>query len=370
LDILIIGAGAIGALVGAKLAQAGHTVTLVGRPRFVAAVAQRGLLLQDEHGRHQILGTTPAVSVAEAFSSQETYDFTVLTVKSYDTATAVKELTQASPASTWPTVVSLQNGVGNEESIAQELGPASVIAGTITTPVSTVGSASMQVEKADYCVGLSPWHPAVSSVAYAAVQSALTEAGFSVTPYADARSMKWTKLLMNMVGNATCAILDMPPDQVFADRLTANLEIEAWRETFAVIRKAGIAPANIGSYPFTLLAPMIRTMPLPILRRALRNSVGKARGGKMPSLHIDLENGRSHSEVCWLNGATVRKGEEVGVATPVNRMLTEVLLRLVQNPSERDVWRHNPERLGASAAQYRNNEDRRTTQTRGQPTRS
>ena len=297
MNILIIGAGAIGSLVGAKLAQAGHNVTIVGRPRFAAAVTEHGLLLQDERGRHQITDATPVISVEQAFSAAEQYDFAVLAVKSYDTAAAIEELAQASPGGKWPTVVSLQNGVGNEEAIADVLGRASVIAGTLTTPVSTTSLATIQVQKPDYCMGLSPWHPAVSSVAYSAAQTALGEAGFSVTLYPDARGMKWTKLLMNMVGNATCAILDLPPEQIFADKRLANLEIEAWRETLAVMRALGIPPANIGSYPFGMLAPLIRTMPMPLLRLALRKAVGKARGGKMPSLQIDLESGRGQSEV-------------------------------------------------------------------------
>jgi 2-dehydropantoate 2-reductase len=110
---------------------------------------------------------------------------------------------------------------------------------------------------------------------------------------------------------------------------------------------------NFGSYPVSLLAPLIRTLPVPVLRRALRKSVGDARGGKMPSLYIDLESGRTKSEVSWLNGAVVRKGNEVGVRTPINRMLTDVLLRIVETPSERDVWRGNSARLLAAAEEYR-----------------
>ncbi len=200
-----------------------------------------------------------------------------MAVKSYDTAAAVTELARATAGGSGPAVVSLQNGVGNEERIADALGPACVIAGVIATPVSTLGPAYVQVEKPDYSVGLSRWHPAVSSVAFDAAQTALTEAGFSVTEYPDPAGMKWTKLLMNMVGNASCAILDMPPNQVFADKELANLEIEAWREALAAMKAAHINPVNFGSYPVSLLAPLIRTMPAPALRRALRKSVGKAR---------------------------------------------------------------------------------------------
>ncbi|MCB0158315.1 MAG: hypothetical protein KDD83_09310, partial [Caldilineaceae bacterium] len=71
---------------------------------------------------------------------------------------------------------------------------------------------------------------------------------------------------------------------------------------------------------------------------------------KMPSLHIDLHSGKGKSEVGWLNGAVVRAGEEAGVATPVNRVLTEVLTELVTQPAQRDEWRHAGTRLLTAVA--------------------
>ena len=103
--------------------------------------------------------------------------------------------------------------------------------------------------KPDYSIGLSRWHPAVSSVAFAAAQTALADAGFSVTIYPDAAAMKWTKLLMNMVGNATCAILDMPPNEIFADTSLADLEIEAWREALAVMKAQPDPPRKLRQLP-------------------------------------------------------------------------------------------------------------------------
>ena len=326
---------------------------MVGRPRFAAAVARHGLRLRDSEGDTQVPGVAVATSIGEVFSSAEDIAYVVLAVKSYDTAGAVAEIAQALPGGSCPTIVTLQNGVGNEECIAASLGAASVIAGVIATPVSTAGPGIAHVEKADYSIGLSRWHPAVSSAAYNAVTSSLSNAGFSVSEYPDAASLKWTKLLMNMVGNASCAILDMPPSRLFDDRILADLEIAAWREALNTIKAAGIAPVNFGRYPISLLAPVIRTTPKPLLRRALRRSVGGARGGKMPSLYVDLDSGRAKSEVSWLNGAVVRKGNQVGVRTPVNRMLTDVLLSLVETPTERELWRGNPVRLQEAAAEYR-----------------
>jgi 2-dehydropantoate 2-reductase len=346
MNVLVIGAGAIGCLVGGKLAQTGTRVTLVGRPHFAETVRRNGLHLTDEQGHHAVQDVTTAGSLAEAYRQGDTvYDLAVLTVKSYDTAAALEELGAALGAAPRPAVLSLQNGVGNEEAIAASLGEAAVLAGVITTPVSVQGPGAIRIDRPKYDLGLSPWAPSVPAERVDAAVHLLTRAGFRVGRYPHAAGMKWTKLLMNMVGNASSAILDMPPQELFAQDEIIDLEITAWREALAVMRAASIPPVNLGGYPFRLLAPLVRRAPNRLLRPLLRSRIGGARGGKLPSLHIDLHSGKRRSEVRWLNGAVVRKGDEVGVATPVNRLLTETLLSLLGVPQAQAAWRRNVPRL-------------------------
>lgn len=351
MNVLIIGAGAIGCLAGGKLAQAGHQVTLAARPQTAAVIQANGLILHDSRGQRRIAAVQATNGIASAFAG-DPYDLAVLTVKSYDTATAVNELAQAARGAP-PPVLSLQNGVGNEEVLAEAFGAANVLAGVITTPVSVLGPATIQVDKPSYRVGLSPWQAETTSSIADATRQAFSQAGFAVSRYANAESMKWTKLLMNMAANAVCAILDMTPEQAFSFDVLVDLEIDAWREALAVMKAAGIPPTNLGGYPFRTLAPMITTLPKPLLRGALRSKVGGARGGKMPSLHIALHSGRKQSEVSWLNGAVVKKGEEKNVPTPINRMLAEVLLQMIDDPERRARWRHNPARVVMAAEEYR-----------------
>jgi 2-dehydropantoate 2-reductase len=353
LNFLIIGAGAIGCLVGGKLAQQGHAVTLVGRPRFAQIVREQGLILREPTGNHEIRNLTVAGSLAEAFASgQPAYDLAIFTVKGYDTAKALVELSQAVQTSgaAMPIALSLQNGVGNEEEIAATVGSTNLIAGSITTPVSVPQPGVIQISKAHYSVGLSPWQPAVSLDVLSATEQALQAAGFTVIRYPDAHGLKWTKVLMNMVGNATSAILDESPRTIFADPKLVDLEIDALREALAVMRRAGIAPVNFDRYPFQWLAPLLRHLPKWLLRQFLRAQAG-ARGDKMPSLQIDLSAGKKQSEVTWLNGAVVRLGQEKGVPTPINQLLTETLVDLVQNPEKRAAWQHNHARLVAAVNQ-------------------
>lgn len=348
MNVLIIGAGAIGSLIGGKLATTGHSVTLAGRPRFAAKVNQQGLIIEDAQGRQHIDNLFAAGSLDEALArSHEPFDLAVFTVKSYDTDAALDELTWAASirGATMPALLSMQNGVGNEETLAATVGPDHVLAGVITTPVSVPEVGVIHVDKPRYNVGLSRWSPDEPMPLLDRLVEAMTDAGFTPTVYPDARGMKWTKLFMNMTGNATSAILDAPPAEVFTESSMVDLEIDAWREALAVMKAAGIGLQDMDGYPLRKLAGLIRVAPKPLLRPILRKQVGSARGGKMPSLHIDLHSGKGKSEVAWLNGAVVRTGAETGVPTPVNNVLTRTLLSLVDDPAACEGWRKNYGRL-------------------------
>ncbi|MCY4409060.1 MAG: ketopantoate reductase family protein [Caldilineaceae bacterium] len=352
LRILIIGAGAIGCFVGGKLASAGHSVTLVGRARTSAALQARGLKLHAADGAVQTVRTVgAAASVREAFPAP--YDIVVFAVKSYDTAAALDEL--VSIGSTLPpNILSLQNGVGNENEIAARFGAQRVVAGTITAPVEVREPGVVQVTKPGFAIGLAEFcesseakeaNPRASLLT--SLSSQFSAAGLPTKVYEDAQAMKWSKLLMNMIGNATSAILAEPPGVTFADPRITNLEIDALREALRVMAAANIRPLNMEKYPLGTLAPLLRFGPRALLRPALHRIVGGARGGKMPSLFLDLEAGKSGSEVGWYNGAVVRLGGDVGIETPVNRLLTETVQQLAAEPQSRSAWRGNYERLTA-----------------------
>jgi len=351
LHFLVIGAGAIGCLVGGKLAQAGFSVTLVGRQRFVDAVTAHGLRIISNGVTQRVENIHATASLESAcrhaFASQRPFDVAILTVKSYDTVDALAELEQAAQKSglSVPPILSLQNGVGNEEAIAHVFGPRAVIAGTITAPVEVPETGAVRLTKPKFLIGMARWEQQQSAPIFDTLHSQLRAAGVPVTLYADARAMKWTKLLMNQIGNATSAILAQPPGITFAQPVIADLEIAALRETLAVMAAQGIAPVNVEKYPLGTFAPLLRHGPGWLLRPVLRKIVSGARGGKMPSLYLDLEKGRSENEVAWYNGAVARMGAEMGVPTPVNRLLSETVQRLAAYPDEWAGWRGNVGRL-------------------------
>lgn len=360
MNILVIGAGAIGNLIGGKVALNGHAVTLVGRPAFAAVVNRQGLRIQETEAGRQVDRQIDSVMAVESVDAalaraDAPFDLAVLTVKCYDTDGALAELVRAVEAhnAAMPMILSMQNGVGNETAIANAVGAERVLAGVITTPVSVPEPGVIRVDKPRYAVGLARWRPETRREVLEQFHAVLLAAGFAPTIYARPRGMKWTKLLMNMMGNATSAILDATPNEIFNDPMIADLEIEAWREALLVMHAADIKLQNLDGYPFRWLGAPIRYAPKSLVRSVLRKQVSGARGGKLPSLHIDLHSGKGKCEINWLNGAVVRAGEEYGIFTPVNKVLTQTLLTLLREPDKRSSWRHNYLRLALSVEDYR-----------------
>jgi len=336
---LIIGAGAIGSLVGGRLALAGHRVTLVGRDATVSAVRRLGLRVAEAGHTSTIREIAAAASLAEAFSAGQRYDLACLTVKSYDTATAAAQL--AAATSMPPAIVTFQNGVGNEQKLIEHFGAAQVLSATITAPVEVLEPGMVSVARSGK-VDLSPTDAGGSLLG---VDQALREASFDVGLHRDFRALKWSKLLMNMIGNATCAILDWSPMRVFADRQLCALEMRAVREGMEVMRSDSIRLTRVGSYPVHLVAPLLTSLPSALVQPLLLRTMGRARGGKTPSLHIDLRRGRGRSEVDVLNGAICRAGARLGLRVPVSCALHSALMALTRGDVSWDHYRDRPQRL-------------------------
>ena len=263
-------------------------------------------------------------------------------MKAYDTAGVIAEL-QAVDTGQIPPLLTLQNGVGNEEALVEAFGAARIVSGAIDTPVSVPTPGQVQVHRERFKAGVAPVGQGAPA---AAAADLLRDAGFTVDIFADYRSLKWSKLLLNLLANAQCAILDWTPAQVMADPVASRLEALAWQEAFAVMAAQGIRPVAMAGYPLPWLALLARRLPASWLARGLRGFVSGGRGSKLPSLHVALVGGK-RSEVGWLNGAVARHGQATGVPTPVNRALTNVLTALTNGQAQRDAWRARPDAIAA-----------------------
>ena len=160
----------------------------------------------------------------------------------------------------------------------------------------------------------------------------------------DAASMKWSKMLTNLLANPTSAILDMTAGEVFSNRDLYKLEIEMLRECLAVMDAQDIEVVDLPGTPVRALAYATR-LPLWLSKPFLSRAAGAGRGAKMPSFHIDLHSGRGKSEVEYLHGEVVRAGEKCNVPTPVNKVLTETLLSLTNKEIPLEEFAHKPEKL-------------------------
>lgn len=332
---LFLGAGAIGTYVGGSLAASGEQVTFIERPDVAETILHAGLTVVTKRDTKVVRNVTMHATAASALAAGP-YDIGVFALKSFDTQTALDELVASGHEV--PTILSLQNGVDNEAVIAATLGPARVIAGTVATAVSKPGVGAV-VEEKHRGIGVALGNPLSEPLV-----AALDRAGLSGRAFKHAASMKWSKLLTNLTGNASSAILDRTVAELFADRRCYDLEVAVLRECLAVMRAKGYSVVSLPGTPVPALALATR-LPRLIAQPALTRVIGSGRGDKMPSFHIDLRGGRGRTEVGFLNGAVVRGGAETGVPTPVNALLTDTLDALSAGDVPMDAYRHDPDAL-------------------------
>jgi 2-dehydropantoate 2-reductase len=341
LNIIVIGAGAIGGWLGGRLALHGHRVTLLGRPPLARAVHSRGLQIlwpepgQDRRQQATLTGIDVATSLAEAGSGGP-FDLALFTVKTYDTAATIEQMQAADLGQ--PAILSFQNGVRSEQALSNAFGAGRIIAGTLLNPISTLEPGTLLLEKWQGGIGLAAVDPDGDLEPWAAAFRAVLRTRI----YRDYQAMKWSKLVLNLIGNASAAILDMSTVDVFADPRLFHLEVEMLREAVAVMRHSGLKPVGLPGYPVPLLARGLRWAPNFLLAPIMRKLVSGGRGDKPPSLLLELRRGRNRSEISDLNGAVVRAGNEAGVPTPVNHALTEIMSRLVKGRVSWDSIRHQP----------------------------
>ncbi|MGB9674273.1 MAG: ketopantoate reductase family protein, partial [Anaerolineales bacterium] len=163
--------------------------------------------------------------------------------------------------------------------------------------------------------------------------------------YPNEADMKWSKLLTNLLANASSAILDWTPYQIFSHPASCQVEILQIKEAVKVMGHYHYRVINLPSTPLKLLINIICYFPFKLSQFVLMRFVGKGRGDKMPSLHIDLSQGKKDSEVDFLNGAVVHFGQKAGIPTPVNDFLNKTLLGIVRGELERDFYRNDPLKL-------------------------
>jgi 2-dehydropantoate 2-reductase len=353
MNAMLLGAGAVGCWIGANLMRAGHRVTFVGRQQFVDVASTEGLRAHLPNGQLWHLAGVDAVSsVAEAMQHGP-FDAAIVCVKAYSVDDAIRELHFADAQFTADTIrfVAFQNGVGSEEKFVQAFGAQRVIAATLTSPVSLDAPNAIRLEREGGGVGLSPLSAGEGlgvGRGFAAFAAALSRAPLlHVKTYTDYRAMKWSKLFLNIVGNATSAILDLSVAEIYADPRLFAVEMRMLRETLAVMRAQNISVVNLPGYRAASLARAVSLLPNAILQPLLKSRIAQGRGDKRPSFYYDIANRTDRSEVTCLNGAVADAGRRLGLPTPVNETLTRMLVDLVAGRATQSAeqLRHSIETL-------------------------
>lgn len=338
MKILCFGAGAIGSYIAGSLALIGNPLIYVEQPQFIANLKENGVRIEDINGEmHHLKRFDAYGSAEEAFARHDDIDLVITAVKGFNTDDVIRALKPFSAQI--PAILSLQNGVENEEKYAAVFGEEKVIPCSICTAISRGEQGAIKVAKLRG-MGIANTHPICPVLV-----RECCEAGLKAKLMNDGPAMKWSKMISNLLSNAASAIFNMTPAEVFSDPDSYELEIKQLRETLSVMKAMHISPVNIPGVPIKLLCFAVTSLPSFLAKPALVKAVGGGRGSKMPSFYIDLHAGRKESEVEFLNGAVVRYGKTHGIPTPVNQAYYEVLTKLSAGELPLNTYARNPKSL-------------------------
>ncbi|MBV8727783.1 MAG: ketopantoate reductase family protein [Candidatus Eremiobacteraeota bacterium] len=265
-------------------------------------------------------------------------DVAIVSVKSYDTDGAIETLRQAIAYPEKTVFVSPQNGVGNEEKLCAAFGADNVVAAALTVPIERDDLGSRPTKEGG--IAFAP----CGNTAFNWLWAAFGSTGIDIKIVEDWRSLKWSKLALNSVANASCAILNVLPNRLVHYDEVFTLEIRAIRETRAVMVKMGLQPIDLPRYPVRILQ-RIAMLPSPAARALLAGRIAGARGRKPPSLLVDLRANKALTEVDALNGAVANAGRDHGVKTPVNAIFARVLNDIAHMPQLWAKYREQPDAL-------------------------
>ncbi len=302
MKIVVLGAGALGSLLGAFLSRA-HDVTLVARRDHAEAVNRAGLAVE---GRTTSIARVAAVTDV---ASAPIPDLVLVTVKSYDTAAAATDAARLLGPSTL--VLTLQNGLGNVEALAARVPAPRLLAGATTIGATLLEPGRVRHAGTGY---LRLGSPSGNREAAARACAALSVAGLSPEVVDEVEGEIWAKVVVNAAINPATAITGLSNGALLEIPALKDLLARAAEEAIEVARAEGVA-----------------LPPDDLVVRALR--VAELTAPNKSSMLQDVERGR-RTEVDAISGEVVRRGVAVGVDTPVNRTLW-ALVKGIESTTQR-----------------------------------
>ncbi len=293
--IAVLGAGSLGSVIGGCLARGDDEVWLVSRrPEYVRVVSADGLRLVDDDGT-SVVRPHATLDVGEVGA----VDLVIVVVKAFDTATAVSSAGPLLGPET--AVLSLQNGLGSEDVIAEAVGRERVLAGRTYVAGDVLAPGVVRAGVRGRLTVIGELSGGVTS-RVEAVAGAFRRAGLDVEVSSDVRATIWRKLLVNVATGALAGVTGLPYGLLYQLERVHAVGVEAVEEAVAVATACGVDLGDVD--PEGVWQEARRGLP----------------DGFRTSILQSLERG-APTEVGVINGAVVRHGRVVGVPTPVNATL-------------------------------------------------
>jgi len=282
------------------LQRAGQTVLLIHHRRSVAAaIEEKGVRIQELSGKT----VRVHIQTRTRLSRLDKPDLLLVTVKAYDSE-AVGSVLKKSVMRNVP-VLSLQNGLGNVEGLTRRLGADSIIPGTTTEGAMTTGPGAV-IHTGRGITWVGEMNGKLSDRCLT-IQRAFRKAGLTTVISNDIKGVLWAKAIVNSAINPITAITRVRNGDVS--------KIPGLREIVSEVVDEGVAVAQANGI---LLKPSPKSLLAKTLALTLRNK---------SSMLQDIEAGRK-TEIRQLNGSISKLGNLVGVSTPFNDLLTNLVLAL------------------------------------------
>jgi 2-dehydropantoate 2-reductase len=313
MKIAVVGAGAVGSVIGGLLSRAGEDVTLIGRKSHIDAINQSGLVLDGESGK-----TVIRVKATENLDFKP--DLALLTAKSQDVESSVRK---AQPILSGVLVVTTQNGVQSDDIVARVLGKANIISSVVLYNCEFLEPGQASYSKLLSKTALLIGEPFGIKGNRLQSLTALFNKAISTDISEDIRGAHWTKLLWNLL-TAVPAVTDLSYQEGNRYPQIRELNINLMKEGLEVVKTAGIKTAPVPGFTLSFIETIAK-MRLPEASSMMKNAIES--GGEQHTLGSILQSIRrgKSTEVDYMNGEIVDLGKKMGVPTPANSLMVELV---------------------------------------------
>ncbi len=302
MNILVVGAGAMGSLIGARLSRTHASVSLFNTNReHMEAIRHRGLDIEELDGT---VSNYRVDSYYEVDKLPPLPDLVLVLVKTYATQDAVSLVQGICSPST--VFLTLQNGIGNWEQIAEITGRQAVLAGSTAQGSTLLAPGIIRHGGNGPTYIGEPGGPTSDRVRR--VVEVFRESGLVTEPSDDVERLIWEKLIVNVGINAITGLTGIRNGSIAQNKEAAELCSTAVREALAVA----------GARGFSIGEEMVQRVIL----------IARATGRNRSSMGQDIDK-KKRTEIDSINGAVIRFAEEAGISTPVNRTLT-LLIKVLE----------------------------------------